>query len=121
MQMYILVQSRECENDAQHNGHTVSICSSQKSPWQREATVQWLSEHEVPCDSVILTGDGKGHFGLDIIFDDRVKNCKSVEQNGGTGVLKSMKYNLKPFENSNSVDTRLSSIDEFRNFVLDRS
>ena len=35
----------------------------------------------------------KGNFGLDILFDDRVKNCRAVEQSGGIGVLKNRKYN----------------------------
>jgi hypothetical protein len=104
--------------DAQENGHTVSICSSQGTPWQRKATTEWINEHEIPCDATILTGDGKGHFGIDLMFDDRVKNCRAVEQSGGVGVLKDMKYNRSA---SGEVSHRVGSVDDFRKTMLSLS
>lgn len=99
-------------HDANFRGHIVSICTSQKNPWQKEATVGWLHEHEVPFDNVILADSEKGNFGLDAIFDDRVKNCVSVKQNGGVGVLKQMDYNEDDFSPS------ANSIEQFKNHIL---
>lgn len=102
-------------HDANFEDHVVSICTSQYNPWQKEATIEWLHEHNVPFDNVIMTGSGKGHFGLDVLFDDRVKNCRAVEQNGGVGVLKEMKYN-KP--KRDKVRASANSVDKFRKLVL---
>lgn len=100
-------------HDATFEDHVVSICTSQDNPWQKEATVEWLHEYDVPFDNVILTGSGKGHFGLDALFDDRVKNCRAVEQNGGLGVLKKMEYN-----NRDKVRASANSVDQYRKIIL---
>ncbi len=100
-------------HDASFEDHVVSICTSQYNPWQKEATVEWLHEYGVPFDNVILTGSGKGHFGFDALLDDRVKNCRAVEQNGGLGVLKEMKYN-----SASDLRASAENIDVYRKIVL---
>lgn len=110
-------------HDAKFNDHVVSICTSQYYPWQKEATLEWLHDYNVPFDNVIMTGTGKGHFGLDIHLDDRVKNCVAVEQNGGVGVLKKMNYNEEPWANGGwkKISHRAPDIDEFRVIVNEQT
>ena len=94
--------------------HVISICTSQYHPWQKEATVEWLHEYNVPFDNVILTGSGKGHFGLDFLIDDKVKNCMAVEQDGGTGVVKKRSYNEG---DRHKASAAVDSIDEYRSLI----
>jgi 5'(3')-deoxyribonucleotidase len=105
-------------HDASFNDHVVSICTSQYHPWQKEATTEWLHEYNVPFDNVIMTGSGKGHFGLDMLFDDRVKNCVAVEQDGGTGVVRERAYNKGA---RSRVSASAGSVDEFRKIMLSQS
>lgn len=105
-------------HDASFNDHVVSICTSQYHPWQKEATTEWLHEYNVPFDNVIMTGSGKGHFGLDMLLDDRVKNCVAVEQDGGIGVVRKRSYNK---EARKKVSASASSVDEFRKVMLSQS
>lgn len=86
-------QLRDLYNRAQKSGDSVSLCTSQDQPWKRAATLTWVSRHDVPHDDLIMTATGKGHFGLDFHFDDRVKHCEDVEQSGLHGVLKMREYN----------------------------
>lgn len=102
-------------HDVSFNDHVLSICTSQYHPWQKEATVEWLHEYNVPFDNIILTGSGKDHFGLDMLFDDRVKNCVAVEQNGGMGVVKKRNYNK---EGRDRVSAAVDAIDEYRELML---
>lgn len=105
-------------HDASFNDHVVSICTSQYHPWQKEATTEWLHEYNVPFDNVIMTGSGKGHFGLDMLLDDRVKNCVAVEQDGGTGVIRERAYNKG---GRSRASASAKSVDEFRKIMLDQS
>lgn len=94
--------------------HVVSICTSQDEHPRRVATSMWLMDHGVRSDNVIMSGSSKGDFDIDVLFDDRVKNCVAVEQNGGVGVLKKQKYN----EGSRkSVGYSADSISEFHSIV----
>ena len=79
--------------DLNSKGHIVSICTSQDENPRRVASAMWLMDNAVPYDNLITAASAKGNFGLDILFDDRVKNCRAVEQSGGIGVLKNRKYN----------------------------
>lgn len=105
-------------HDAKFEDHIVSICTSQYNPWHKRATVRWLQEHEVPYDNVILNGSDKGIYGLDCLLDDRVKNCMSVEQNGGRGALKLMNYN-KEKRKSGDITFHCNSVDQFRKAILE--
>ena len=104
-------------HDAKFEDHFVSICTSQYNPWHRTATLEWLQEHEVPHDNIIFNATDKGIYGLDTLLDDRVKNCLSVEQNGGRGALKLMRYNKEKRKEAN-VTFHCESIDQFRKSIL---
>jgi len=102
-------------HDAKFNDHVVSICTSQYHSWQKEATMEWLHEHNVPFDNVIMTATGKRHFALDMLLDDRVKNCKAVEQSGGAGVLRRRNYNK---DGRGRISASVGSVDKYREIML---
>lgn len=99
-------------SQAKSEGHIISICTSQPNPWQRQATAKWLDDNNVPFDNLIMSATGKGHYGLDTLFDDKVKNVEDVEQSGGVGVLKEMEYNADNYGPS------ASSVEEFHQVIL---
>lgn len=101
--------------ELKEENHVLSICTSQSNVWQRQATMEWLHENLIPFDNVIMTGTGKGHFGLDYLFDDRVKNCVAVEQNGGRGVLKNRTYNRHGKER---LPKNADTVTEYKNIIL---
>ena len=105
-------------HDAKFEDHYVSICTSQYNPFHKRATLEWLLEHDVPYDNVIFNATDKGIYGLDVLLDDRVKNCLSVEQNGGRGALKLMRYNRQKRKSQN-VSFRCESIDQYRKSILE--
>jgi 5'(3')-deoxyribonucleotidase len=102
-------------HDAKFEDHIVSICTSQYEPWHRRATLGWIQEHEIPHDNIIFNATDKGIYGLDALLDDRAKNCKSVEQSGGVGALKLMKYNEN---NRQGLSYHCENIDVFREAIL---
>ena len=101
--------------DLKGRDHVLSICTSQPNAWQRQATLEWLHDNFIALDNVIMTGTGKGHFGLDYLFDDRIKNCAAVEQNGGTGVLRNRTYNR---EGRDQISQTADSVSEYKSIVL---
>ena len=80
---------------AQKHGHTVSLCSSQRTMHQKTATMDWIEAHDVPNDNVILTSAEKGIYGFDVCIDDHVDNCLSVLENGGEAYLMMHPFNLQ--------------------------
>lgn len=99
-------------SEAKPEGHVISICTSQPNAWQRQATAKWLDDNNIPFDNLIMSATGKGHYALDTLLDDKVKNVEAVEQNGGVGVLKEMEYNADDYAPS------ANSVDEFRQIIL---
>lgn len=78
-----------------HIGAEVSICTHQKHWWQKIATIEWIHEHKIPHDNIILVNKDKGHFGLDYLVDDHVLNIQRVNQTGGTGILYLQNWNKR--------------------------
>lgn len=93
-------------------GDNLSLITSQKTPWQRQATVEWVHEHEVPFDNIIMTATGKGHFGVDAILDDRTKNVLSVHPSAEYPVLMN-----KPYNDSEPCPYAVTSVDEYRELI----
>ena len=85
---------------------TISICSSQHTPHQRQATADWLAAHEVPHDNSIMTSTGKGGFGFDVVIDDHIDNCLDVLQSGGYSILKQLPHS----------ETREHELDQYGKF-----
>jgi hypothetical protein len=96
-------------------GAHVTICTTQKTPWQQRATIEWLHEHKIPYDNVIMVHEHKGLFNLDYLIDDHLNNVLAVEKSGGTGVLKRMPHNRDSLD---EVDFHTSSIENYVTFVL---
>lgn len=97
------------------HGDKLSMITSQKTPWQRKATMEWLHEHEVPFDNVIMTATGKGDFGVDAILDDRTKNVLGAAEGGAQyPVLMN-----KPYNNADLCPYVVSDIDEYRKVIYE--
>jgi len=107
-------QVRYLYDKVKSNDDILSICTSQGSSWKRASTLVWLNHHDVLHDDLIMTNSGKGHFGLDFHFDDRVKHCESVKQTGIHGVLKSRRYNMEK-----EYSVRADSVKEYTDFIYD--
>jgi len=97
-----------------HNhGDHLSLITSQKTPWQRRATMEWVHEHEVPFDNVIMTSMGKGDFGVDSILDDRTKNVLAAKDGGA-------RYPVlmdKPYNRSGPCPYVVNSIGEYEEVI----
>jgi len=98
-------------------GGQISICTTQKEPWHRIATLQWLENSSIVYDNVILAGDKKGHFGLDYHIDDKWENIAAVEKTGGTGYLLKRKWNSK---SRNRVKNKIDSLERYVKAVLNK-
>lgn len=109
-------QLRSLYEEAKEHDDRVTICTAQPEPWKRDATLQWMVEHDVPHDDVILTGSGKDHFGLDCIFDDRVKNCKAVERTGSFAVLKRRNHNY-----DSSYPLQAEQVKQYKNLIYEHT
>lgn len=102
-------------DDLSQKGHVISICTSQGENPRRVATAMWLMDHGVKYDNLIMSDSSKGDFDLDVLFDDRAKNCVAVEQNGGVGVIRSQPYNEK---RRSEVTAAVGSISDLHELVL---
>jgi hypothetical protein len=96
-------------------GMEVSICTTQKRPHQKLATLQWLQEHAIPYDNVIMVNDLKGHFGLDWLLDDHLKNIIDMDRSDGSGVLRVRSYNRYKL---NRVKRSVESIKEYADMII---
>jgi len=94
------------------NGDKLSLITSQKTPWQRKATMEWVHEHEVPFDNVIMTATGKGDFGVDAILDDRTKNVMATVDDARYPVLMN-----KPYNDSEPCPYVVGSIEEYEEVI----
>lgn len=91
------------------HGDILSLLTSQRTPWQQQATMEWIHEHELPYDNIIMTSTGKGSFGVDALLDDRTKNVMAANRGGA-------KYAVlmnKPYNDSDPCPYVVNDIDDY--------
>jgi len=106
-----------CYNILNRAGALVSVCTSQQSDLHAAASAEWINQHNVVCDNIIVTKcSKKGIYGLDYHLDDKPKHVASVTANGGYGVLMRRDWNKSA---RSRVDKSVSSVMEYTKFILE--
>ena len=86
-------------------------------------TINWLKEHNIPYDKLILTNAYKHHekadickkYGIDIMIDDSIRVCMKCKDNNIDSILFETPYN----KNENRFN-RLGSWEEIYNYITNK-